>query len=109
MKQEEQERVEMVLSEIQSILPELPPIQKTRVEQTNASAVVVSQFDALNEAPTVESGSAIPLTAHYVQNRQSEPKTSAEAFAQEVEALLGISLDRNSCQRKDVAPDRLSP
>jgi hypothetical protein len=88
------ERVDMVLSEIQSILNELPPIQKTPVEQTKAAAM-----------PTVESESAIPITAHHVLNKKNEPKTSAAAFAQEVEALLGISLDRGSCQWKEVAPD----
>jgi hypothetical protein len=61
MKQDEQERVNMLLSEIQSILTELPPIQKTGVEQTNAPAMVVSQFGSLNERPTAESKSAIPL------------------------------------------------
>jgi hypothetical protein len=96
MKQDEQERVNMLLSEIQSILTELPPIQKTGVEQTNAPAMVVSQFGSLNERPTAESKSAIPLTAQYGQDKQNEPKTSDSAFAQEIEALLGISVDRGS-------------
>jgi hypothetical protein len=54
MKQDEQKLVDMVLSEIQSILAELPP---------KDASVVVSGFNGLNAKPTVESKSAIPLTA----------------------------------------------
>jgi hypothetical protein len=98
MNQDEQKKVDMVLSEIQSILAELPPIHKTPVEQTNALAMVVSEFEDLNAEPRVESKSAIPLTTHHVQNSQNDLGTSDAAFAQEVEALLGISVDRDFSQ-----------
>jgi hypothetical protein len=84
MKQDEQKLLDMVLSEIRSILAELPP---------NDASVVVSEFNGLNAKPTVESKSAIPLTAHHVKSEQNEPKTSDAIFTQEIEALLGISPD----------------
>jgi hypothetical protein len=87
--QDEQKRIDMVLSEIQFILAELPPTQKAGIEQGNA-AVVVSEIDGLNASLTIESKSAIPLDAHYVQHKQNEPKTS-DPVTQEIEALLGIS------------------
>jgi len=87
--QDEQKRIDMVLSEIQFILAELPPTQKAGIEQGNA-AVVVSEIDGLNASLTIESKSAIPLNAHYVQHKQNEPKTS-DPVTQEIEALLGIS------------------
>jgi hypothetical protein len=90
MKQDEQKLVDMVLSEIQSILAELPP---------NDASVVVSGFNGLNAKPTVE-------TAHHVKSEQNEPKTSDAIFTQEIEALLGISPDRSSCQTKSPSPDR---
>ena len=90
MKQDEHKLVDMVLSEIQSILAELPP---------NDASVVVSGFNGLNAKPTVE-------TAHHVKSEQNEPKTSDAIFTQEIEALLGISPDRSSCQTKSPSPDR---
>ena len=77
MNQDEQERVDIVLSEIQCILAELSATQKQ--EQTNAPAVVVSE---LIDVKAEQSESAISLTPH---------RTNDAAFVQEIEALLGIS------------------
>ena len=92
MNQDEQERVDIVLSEIQYILAELSGIQKTQVEQTNAPAMLVSEFVDVKAEPKLESKSAIPLATHRAQTEQNHSCTNgAAALAQEIEALLGVS------------------
>jgi len=92
--QDEQKRIDMVLSEIRSILGGSPPIQKTTIEQRNAAAVVVSEIRGLSASRTVDDKAANPLNAHRV--KQSELKASDPAFIEEVEALLGISTSSQS-------------
>jgi hypothetical protein len=91
MNQDEQEPVDVVLSEIQYILAELSTIQKIQVEQANAPAMVVSELMDVKAEPKLESKSAIPLAAHRAQSGQNHSWTNDAAFAQEIEALLGIS------------------
>ena len=91
MNQDEQERVDIVLSEIQSILAELSAIQNAQVEQTNAPAMVVSEFVDRKAEPRLESKSAIPLAPHRAQSVQNYSGINDAALAQEIEALLRIS------------------
>ena len=90
MNQDEQERVDIVLSEIQSILAELSAIQNAQVEQTNAAAMV-SEFVDRKAEPRLESKSAIPLAPHRAQSVQNYSGINDAALAQEIEALLRIS------------------
>ena len=86
MNQDEQERVDIVLSEIQSILAELSAIQNAQVEQTNAPAMVVSEFVDRKAEPRLESKSAIPLAPHRAQSVQNYSGINDAALAQEIEA-----------------------
>jgi hypothetical protein len=79
--QDQQEQVNMVLTEIQGLLAEPAPAQ---IQRGNSK---VADFD---ERPAVETKSPNSLTPDDIQCKQNEPKMS-DSIAQEIEALLGIS------------------
>jgi hypothetical protein len=89
LQQNEQKRIDMVLSEIQIILTERPPIQKAGTRQGSA-ALPVLQNDDLDARVTMERKSAIPLNANHAERKLKKSEIS-EPVAQEIEALLGIS------------------
>jgi len=84
--QNQQEHVNMVLKEIQGLLPEPAPAQ---IQQGN------SKFADFDERPAVETKSPNSLTPDDIQCRQNEPKVNG-SIAQEIEALLGISTSSES-------------
>jgi hypothetical protein len=80
-KQDPQQRVNMVLAEIQDLLAEPLPML---VKQANSE---IGDFDA---RPTVETKSLNLLTANGIERKHNGPEMS-DPVVQEVEALLGIS------------------